>query len=111
MSAATLRTSTVATSDGQCFHGVGMRPGEQRRVRHLQRRLAHQTNGSTRRRRTVRAIGRILERVRICRTDSCHQMAHTLTTQYGLVVVEDLRVKGMTASAKGTVAKLGTNVR
>ncbi len=84
MSAATLRTSAVATSDGQCFHGVGMRPGAQRRVRHLQRRLARQTKGSTRRRRTVRAIGRILERERNRCTDLCHQMAHTLTTQYGL---------------------------
>ena len=47
----------VAASDGQCFDGVGMRLGEQRRLRHLQRRLAHQQKGSNRRRRTVRAIG------------------------------------------------------
>ena len=101
----------VATSDGQCFDGVGMRPGEQRRVRHLQRRLARQKKGSNRRRRTVRAIGRIFERVRNRRIDFCHQTAHTLTTEHGLVVVEDLRVKHMTASAHGTVENPGTHVR
>jgi putative transposase len=40
------------------------------------------------------------ERVRNRRTDFCHQTAHTLTTEHGLIVVEDLRVKPITASAK-----------
>jgi len=66
----------VATSDGQCFDGVGVRPGEQRRVRNR-------------------------------RTDFCHQTAHTLTTEHGLVAVEDLRVKHMTASARGTDVNTG----
>ncbi len=32
----------VATSDGEFFTGVGLRPGEKRHLRHLQRRLARQ---------------------------------------------------------------------
>jgi putative transposase len=36
----------VATSDGQFFAGLGMRAGEQRRLAHLQRRLARQKRGS-----------------------------------------------------------------
>jgi len=102
---------TVATSDGECFNGVGMRPDEQLHLRHLQRRLARQKKGSVRRRRTVRAIGRVHRPVRDRRADFCHQTAHTLTTKYGLIVVEDLRVKKMTAAARGTVEKPGTNVR
>lgn len=101
----------VATSDGQCFDKVGMRLDEQRRLRHLQRRLARQKKGSNRRRRTVQAIARVHERVCNRRDDFCHQTAHTLTTQHGLVVVEDLRVASMTRSAKGTVAQPGKNVR
>jgi IS605 OrfB family transposase len=101
----------VATSDGQCFDGVGIRPGEQRRLRHLQRRLAGQKKGSNRRRRTVQAVGRVYERVRNRRADFCHQTAHTLTSQHGIVVVEDLRVRNMTASARGTVEQPGKNVR
>jgi putative transposase len=34
-----------------------------------------------------------------------------LTTMHGLVVLEDLRVKNMTASARGTIAQPGRNVR
>jgi IS605 OrfB family transposase len=51
------------------------------------------------------------ERARNRRTDFCHQTAHTLTTDHGLVVVEDLRVKNMTRSGRRTVEKPGTNVR
>jgi putative transposase len=101
----------VATSDGQCFDGAGMRPGERNHMRALQRRLARQKRGSNRRRRTAQAIGRVFERVRNRRADFVHQTAHQLTTTHGLVVVENLRVRSMTASARGTVEDPGTNVR
>ncbi len=101
----------VATSDGKYFHGVGMRPGEWRHLHALQRRLARQKRGSNRRRRTVRAIGRVFERARHRRVNFAHQTAHQLTTTHGLVVLEDLHVTNMAASAKGTIARPGTNVR
>ena len=101
----------VATSDGQCLGLEAIRPGEASRLRRLQQRLARQTQGSSRRRRTVRAIGRLQRRVRNRRADFAHQTAHRLTTAHGLVVVEDLRVRAMTASARGTREQPGTNVR
>ncbi len=101
----------VATSDGECFSFVGLSLSERRRLRHLYRRLARQKKGSNRRRRNVAAIGHVYERARNRRADFCHQTAHKLTTQHGLVVVEDLRVKAMTASARGTITEPGTNVR
>src|SRR5437879_5813682 len=70
-----------------------------------------QKQGSNRRRRTVRAIGGVYERVRNRRADFYHQTAHTLTSEHGLVAVEDLRVKHMTASARGTVEQPGRHVR
>src|SRR5438876_8675946 len=54
---------------------------------------------------------RVYERVHNRRADFCHQTAHTLTTEHGLVAVEDLRVKHMTASAQGTVEQPGRHVR
>ena len=45
------------------------------------------------------------------RRDFCHQTAHTLTTEHGLVVLEALRVGAMTASARGTLEQPGTHVR
>jgi putative transposase len=101
----------VATSDGECFHGLGVQSREQRHLAHLQRRLARQKRGSNRRRRTVRNIKRVFECIRNRRLDFCHQTAHVLTTGHGLVVIEDLRVMHMTASARGTVEQPGQRVR
>jgi IS605 OrfB family transposase len=53
----------------------------------------------------------VYERVRHRRADFCHQTAHVLTSEHGLVVMEDLRVKNMTASAKGTIEQPGSRVR
>jgi len=100
----------VATSDGECLPGGGIRPGEQRRLRHLQRRLARRQKDSNRRR-TVGAIGRVFEHIRNRRLDFAHQTAHCLTASHGLIVVEDLSVQAMTASARGTIEQPGSNVR
>jgi IS605 OrfB family transposase len=100
----------LATSDGECFEFVGLGVPERRHLQHLQRRVARQKRGSNRRKRTVRAIARIHERIRNRRLDFCHQTAHAITTAHGLVVVEDLRVKCMTASARGTIEAPGSNV-
>jgi IS605 OrfB family transposase len=101
----------VATSDGHCFEGMGMRPGERRHLRALQRCLARQKRDSNRRRRTVRAIKRVFGRVRHCRDDFAHKTAHDLTTTHGLVVLENLRVAKMAASARGTITEPGRRVR
>jgi putative transposase len=101
----------VATSEGECFRFAGFRPDEERRLKRLGRRLARQRKGSTRRRQTVAAIGRLHQRARRRRDDFCHQTAHRLTTRHGLVVVEDLRVVNMTASGRGTVEQPGRQVR
>jgi IS605 OrfB family transposase len=101
----------VATSEGECHDFQSIRPGEATRMRRLQQRLGRQDERSYRRRQTVRNIGRLQQRVRTRRTDFAHQTAHRLTTQYGLVVVEDLRVQAMTASARRTLEQPGTRVR
>ena len=101
----------VATSDGECFSFVGLGPREQVRLQRLNRRLARQKKGSNRRRRTVRAIGRVYERIHNRRVDFCHEAAHKLTTEHGSIFIEDLRVQAMTASARGTVERPGSNVR
>jgi len=50
-------------------------------------------------------------RIRVRRGDFATQTARRLAARHGLVVVEDLKVKQMTATAKGTVAAPGRNVR
>ncbi len=101
----------VATSDGDMFDRVSIRPGEAKRLRRLQQRLARQRKGSNRRRRTREQIGILNARIRHRRSDFAAQTANRLTRDHGLVAVEDLRIKNMTASAQGTVEQPGRNVR
>ncbi|GGL45973.1 RNA-guided endonuclease InsQ/TnpB family protein [Planomonospora parontospora] len=84
--------------------------GEAERYARLQRRLARAAKGSARRARVVRALGVIMERVRRRRADFNAQAAHRLTRDYAHIVFEDLNVRGMTASASGTVAAPGARV-
>lgn len=101
----------VATSDGECFSFVGLGPSERTHLQRLSRRLARQQKGSNRRRRTVRAVSQVYERSRNRRMDFSHQTAHKLTVEHGEIVVEDLPVRAMTASARGTIEQPGTQVR
>ncbi len=94
--------------------------GEQRRLTGLERRKARQVsfakrhNGgrySRRLRRTISQIAGLKARQACRRLDFTHKLTHDLANNHGWVAIEDLRVKSMTASAKGTVEAPGRNVR
>jgi IS605 OrfB family transposase len=101
----------LATSDGECLDFLSIRPAEAVRLRRLQKRLGRQKKGSRRRGQTVRSIGRLQKRIRARRADFAHKTAHRLTNTHGVVVLEDLRVQAMTASARGTLQQPGSHVR
>lgn len=100
----------VACSDGAIFDRPFTTTAERRRHLRLQQKLARQKKGSANRADTVAAIGRLRRRERQRRRDFCAQVAHRLASRHGTVVLEDLRTKNMTASAKGTRAEPGRNV-
>jgi putative transposase len=54
---------------------------------------------------------RVHETISRFREDQAHKLSKVLADNHARVVVEDLRVRGMTASAKGTAEDPGTNVR
>ncbi|WP_230395611.1 RNA-guided endonuclease InsQ/TnpB family protein [Plantactinospora alkalitolerans] len=107
----------VATSDGDLYDQQFATPGELRRIRRLNQRLArslrvHGRNRRSGRRDAVRAeLSRLNARIRSRRNDFATQTAVRLVRSHGLVAVEDLRIKNMTASAKGTAEQPGRNVR
>ncbi|MEV4891020.1 transposase [Nonomuraea sp. NPDC055795] len=74
--------------------------GEKERYLRLQRRLARMKRRSRRRKAVVAALGDIMRRVRYRRADFNAQTAHRLTQRYGVVVLEDLNTKNMTAAVK-----------
>lgn len=101
----------AATSSGEFFDRDCVTSGEAKRHRRLQQKLARQKKGSNRWRETVKKLARASARQADRRGDFCAQTAHALAERYGLVVLEDLKVRNMTASAKGTIAEPGRNVR
>lgn len=95
-------------------------PGERNRLRGLERRKARQVkfakrhNGgkySQRLRGTIADIAALSARKARRRLDFTHKLTTDLAKNHGWVGIEDLRVKNMTATAKGTAKAPGTNVR
>ncbi|MFJ8026274.1 RNA-guided endonuclease InsQ/TnpB family protein [Streptomyces sp. NPDC096311] len=101
----------AATSDGQFLDRGFVSPGEAARYRRLQQRLARTRKGSERRR-ACRAKMRVIMRgVRDRRQDFHAQSARQMVDGNALVVLEDLNIAAMTATARGSVAEPGVRVR
>ena len=100
--------SLVALSDGTQV--PGRRP-DRKKIRKAQRRLAKTKPGSNGRRKRRETLARAwqVERERAC--GYLHELSADLVKQHDRIVVEDLQIKNLTRSAKGTVEKPGKNVR
>ncbi len=101
---------SVALSTGELRHAPGLSAKEAERVRRLQRRLARARRGSRRRARTKQAIARLRARETDRRRDWVEKLTTTLTRGFDIIRVEDLNVRAMTRSARGTRECPGTNV-
>jgi putative transposase len=82
-----------------------------RKIRYAQRRLAKKKKGSSNRRRALARVARLRAQKSAVMRDFLHKEAYYYATTYGVVVLEDLKVKNMTASAKGDAENPGTNVK
>jgi transposase len=84
---------------------------ERTRLRRLQRKLARATRGSNRRGRVKHAIARLRARETDRRKDWAEKVSAGLARRFDTIRVEDLQIKNMTRSAKGTRENPGRNVR
>ncbi|MDO4936766.1 MAG: transposase, partial [Sutterellaceae bacterium] len=66
---------------------------------------------SRKRRRILERIRKLNYKIRCIRQDFYKKTAHALAQEYGCVYAEELKVRNMTKSAKGTVEEPGTNVK
>jgi putative transposase len=94
--------------------------GQRRRLLGLERRKARQVTWarkhnsgrySNRLRRTISQIAKLRAQETRRRQDYTHKLTTDLAKNHGWVAIEDLRVKGMTRSAKGTREEPGRNVK
>ena len=73
--------------------------------------MARQLKGSNRRNDTKKKLRKISRKIANIRKNWIHQTTREIAEKCGTVVAENLKVKNMTASARGTVENPGKNVR
>lgn len=76
-----------------------------------QKKLSKQVKYSKNWRKQKRKIARLHRKIRNCRLDYLHQTTKTISKNHAVVFLEDLQIKNMSKSAKGSVKSPGTNIK
>jgi putative transposase len=100
----------LTTSDGEIVANPRFLESAAEELAELQRQKALCKKGSGNYRRLNRRIAKLHRLVANRRRDFHHQVAHRLVNECDAIAWEDLKIKNMTRSAKGTVETPGTNV-
>jgi putative transposase len=98
-------------SDGTTFESGIDYVKYEKRIAHEQRILSRKIKFSGKWRKQVRKIQRLFKLLYNRRRDFQHKTSTIISKNHAVVVVEDLSVKGMSASASGTVQSPGKNVK
>jgi putative transposase len=101
---------SAALLTGELLRAPGLSPGESKRLKVLQQRLARCERGSRRREETKRRIAKLRARERDRRKDWVEKTTTDLARRFEVIRVEALDVRAMTRSARGTVEQPGTGV-
>ena len=101
---------SAALSTGELLHCPSLSPREARRLRCAERRSAKTRRGSGRRRAARAAVARLKAREADRRRDWAEKTSTGLARRFDVIRVEDLEIKTMMRSARGTKDAPGTNV-
>ncbi|GAV19872.1 putative transposase [Mariprofundus micogutta] len=98
-------------SDGSVFEGSKPLKRLSKKLAREQRRLARKTKFSNNWKKQRERITRLYIKIADARNDAIHKATTIISKNHAVTVLEDLRTKNMTASAKGSVDEPGTSVR
>jgi len=101
----------ATTSDGVHFQNIRPRNRRAKDLARAQRALSRCKRGSMRRRKVKAQLAAIQRSVRNHRTTHLHDVANAIVRNSPVIVVEDLKLRNMTRSARGSVSEPGVNVR
>ena len=76
-----------------------------------QRRLAQCQKGSKEWHRRAKILANAHRQQRVRNRNECHAITTNIVQRFDTIAVEDLQIKNMTGSARGTIEDPGTNVR
>lgn len=101
----------AATSEGVLVEPLKALAKQARRLKHAQRAVARKKKGSANRRKAVNRLGALHRRIAHQRADWLHKLTTELADRHAVIALENLKVASMSASARGTAAQPGVNVR
>jgi putative transposase len=101
----------AASSDGVIVAPLKALAKQQVRLRHYQRSVARKKKGSANRKKAVTKLGALHRRIARQRCDWLQKLTTGLADMHPVIALEDLRIKSISASAAGTIAAPGKNVR
>jgi IS605 OrfB family transposase len=100
----------AATSAGELHPPLNAYRRVEKKKARLQRRLAGMVKYSCNWKKQQRRIAQLDIRIANCRHDFLHQLSTQASKNHAVIVLEDLQVRNMSRSAKGTVEEPGKNV-
>ena len=101
---------SAALSTGERLQAPNLTAREASRLRRLQRRLARATRGSKRRGKARARAARLKAAEADRRRDWAEKASTDIARRFDVIRIEDLKVRQMTRSAKGTAERPGKNV-
>ncbi len=101
----------ITLSDGKSYEPLGVFRKMERQLAKEQRKLSRKVKRSGNWRKQKERITQLHIRIADARSDYLHKISSEVSKNHAVVVLEDLQVKNMTASAKGTNEAPGKNVK
>lgn len=101
----------AAFSDGSLIQPLNAFARAKRKLARLQRQLSRKTKFSENWKKTKQRITKLHSKISNMRKDYLHKLTTTISKNHAVVVIEDLQVKSMSASAKGSIEAPGRNVK
>ena len=88
-------SSFITMSTGEKIDNPRFFRSEERALAKAQRRLSKCANDTPERRKALKAVHRVHERIANKRSDFAHQLSKTLVDRFGVIAFEDLNIKNM----------------
>ena len=101
----------LTLSDGSFIAPIDAMRKYEEKIASLQQELSRKEKGSSNYKKVQARIAKIYDKVVNTRKDYLHKVTTEISRKFGIVVIENLLVRNMTRSAKGTVEEPGHNVK
>jgi len=101
----------AAFSDGTLVEGIHSFRKHEEKLAGEQRKLARKKKGSQNWKKQKLKISKLHQTIANVRSDFLHKLSTEISKNHAKVYVEDLRIRNMSASAKGTLEAPGRSVR